>query len=118
MERRILFKFILVSILVLPLSSIFIDVKMVWSYAVKDIGVGDRPHALEYDPSNGNMYVANYYSNSVSVIDSATNTVVDTVGVGDNPIAIEYNPSNNYLYVAEYYSATRDLGSVSVIDSS
>ena len=47
------------------------------------------------------------------MIDSSTNTVVDTIPVGVNPTDIEFNPSNNRLYVSN--SDTHD---VSVIDSS
>jgi YVTN family beta-propeller protein len=37
-------------------------------------------------------YVANSFSNSVSVIDTASNTVVATVGVGMNPFEVAITP--------------------------
>ena len=47
------------------------------------------------------MYVANSIgSNTVSVIDPATNTVVATIPVGSSPIGIAFNPDNGFMYVA------------------
>lgn len=51
---------------------------------------------LEYNPSNKNIYVANFNSGEVSVIDRSTNTVTTTLDVGDSPIAMEYHQSNEY----------------------
>ncbi|MBA3750898.1 MAG: beta-propeller fold lactonase family protein, partial [Nitrosopumilus sp.] len=70
------------------------------------------PKALDFNPNNENIYATNGPGN-VSVIDSSTNTVVDTIPVGDNPFALLFNPNNNNIYVAN-----RDSGDVSVIDSS
>ena len=55
--------------------------------------------------------MANYFSNSVSVIDGASNTVVATVAVGNNPGGVAVNPNTNRIYVANSGS-----GNVSVID--
>ena len=62
-------------------------------------------------------YVANRGSNfdpgnSVSVIDTATNTVVATVAVGQHPSSVTVNPTGTRLYVANQSS-----DSVSVIDT-
>ena len=57
-------------------------------------------------------YVANYDSDNVSVIDTATNTVVDTVGVGDEPRGIAITPDGSRAYVTNYGS-----DNVSVIDT-
>jgi YVTN family beta-propeller protein len=55
---------------------------------------------MEYDPSNGNIYTANFDSGDISVIDSSTNKVISTFNVGDDPQDIKYNPSNGNIYVA------------------
>jgi YVTN family beta-propeller protein len=68
---------------------------------------------VKYTPSNENIYVINSYSDDVSVIDSSTNTVVDTINVGMKPYDIEFNPSNNNIYIANM-----DSNTVSVVDSS
>ena len=65
-----------------------------------------------FNPSNNNIYVANLNSNTVSVIDTTTNTVIDTIDVGVSPDAMDLNPSSGNLYTADYNSNT-----VSVIDT-
>ncbi len=72
---------------------------------VKTINVGHQPLALEYNPSNENIYVGNENSGDVSIIKSSSNTVVDTIDVG-MPVALEYNPSNNDIYVANLFRNT------------
>ncbi len=57
-------------------------------------------------------YVANFSSNNVSVIDTATNTVVATVPVGTNPVGVAITPDGAFACVANFTSNT-----VSVIDT-
>ncbi|MGA1975344.1 MAG: beta-propeller fold lactonase family protein [Conexivisphaerales archaeon] len=74
---------------------------------VGTVTVGDQPHSVAYDPSNGYLYVANFGPNTVSVIDGATNKVVGSaIAVGVEPIGIAYDPADGYLYVANYGSNT------------
>lgn len=63
--------------------------------------------------SAGFAYIANYGSKSVSVINTATNTVAATVPVGDSPWGVAVAPAGNYIYVSNQQSNT-----VSVIDGS
>jgi YVTN family beta-propeller protein len=70
------------------------------------ISVGQGPVGIAYDANNGNVYVSDINSDTVSVIDSTTNTVVDTITVGSRPSGIAFNPSNNDMYVANYGSNT------------
>jgi YVTN family beta-propeller protein len=79
------------------------------------------PIGLAYDAVNKNVYATNYGKNAivagvgvgkVSVMDSSTNTVIDTVSVGKKPQAIAYNPGNADIYVANTFSNT-----VSVINT-
>lgn len=60
-------------------------------------------------------YVGNYFSNSVSVIDIATNTVVDTIPVGPGPSGLAVTPDGAFLYVV-IDDAFSEGGHVSVID--
>ncbi|MFF9073853.1 YncE family protein, partial [Streptomyces sp. NPDC014872] len=47
-----------------------------------------------------NAYVANVSSNSVSVIDTATNAVVGSpIPVGDNPLDVAVTPNGQRAYV-------------------
>lgn len=57
-------------------------------------------------------YVANFASNSISVVDTGDNTVVDTIGVGNGPEGIAVAPDGKHVYVT--VSTDNDL---SVIDT-
>ena len=59
------------------------------------IGFGPAPAAA--DPF---AYVANFFSHNVSVIDTATNTVVATVGVSIVPAGVAVTPDGAFAYVA------------------
>jgi YVTN family beta-propeller protein len=56
-------------------------------------------------------YITNGGSNTVSVIDTATNTVIATVSVGDRPQGVAVSPDGTTVYVTNYG------GTVSVIDT-
>ena len=58
-------------------------------------------------------YVANFGSNTTSVINTTTNIVSSTVTVGVNPIGIAVNPTGTYAYATNYGNS-----SVSVINAS
>ena len=53
-------------------------------------------------------YITNRYSNSVSVIDTATNTVKATVDVGSNPFGVAVNPARTKAYVTNLYEENYD----------
>jgi YVTN family beta-propeller protein len=72
-----------------------------------------RPNSLAYNSNNGRMYVVNYADGihgTVSVIDTLTNTLVDTISVGSFPQGIAYDSDNGEMYVSNF-----DSGTVSVI---
>ncbi|MCY9026978.1 YncE family protein, partial [Priestia megaterium] len=54
---------------------------------------------------------SNRGSNTVSVIDAVTNTVMAIIPVGNQPTSIEVNSSNNQIYVTHEVENT-----ISVID--
>ena len=58
-------------------------------------------------------YVANSDSDTVSVIDAATDTVAATIPVGDGPAGLALTPGGTRVYVAN-----ADSNDVSVIDTS
>jgi len=57
-------------------------------------------------------YVTNLVSNSVSVIDTASNTVISTVTVGEAPLGVAITPDGAFAYVTNSLS-----DNVSVIDT-
>jgi YVTN family beta-propeller protein len=65
--------------------------------------VVDGLHALCYDSLSNKLYAANGSNvGYVSVIDGATNAVLDTIGVGPHPYALTHNPVQNRVYVANF----------------
>src|ERR671924_954110 len=80
-----------------------------------DIG----PNSIAVNPTTNTIYVGNYNSSTVSVIDGKTKSVVDSIPLGDadsdvaNGVAydVAVNPTTNTIYVADYNS-----GTISVID--
>src|SRR5215831_2190040 len=108
----------LILTLVMALASPhLLGVEKVWADSViKTITVGTGPYGDLFDPANGYIYIANVFSNSVSVIDGSTNTVIATITVpsnqlGQTPRQLAFNSHNDDIYSADIYSNT-----VSVID--
>ena len=75
--------------------------------------VDSYPIGVAVNPSTNKIYVANDFSNTVSIIDGSTDKVDATINVGISPYGIGVNPLNNRIYVSN-----RDSGTVSVIDGS
>ncbi|MGY5129360.1 DUF5074 domain-containing protein, partial [Streptomyces nigrescens] len=74
------------------------------------IPAGTSPLAVAV-AANGKVYVANASSNNVTVIDSATDTVLATLPAGISPVAVAV-AANGKVYVANASS-----NNVTVIDS-
>ncbi len=77
------------------------------SYAytlLTSIPVGANPIAIAFDPVNGNVYVANYGSSTVSVINGTSNSVIGSIQVGSGPHGV--TSGNGNVYVANYISST------------
>jgi YVTN family beta-propeller protein len=86
---------------------------LIWADTIVDtIPVGQGPIALAFNPENENMYVADFNSGNVLILDSSDNSIVETIAVGQGPVALEYNPANENMYVADESS-----GSVGVIET-
>ncbi|WP_148588551.1 IPT/TIG domain-containing protein [Streptomyces sp. WAC01526] len=73
--------------------------------------MGDTPEGITLTPDGARVYVANRGSNTVSVIDTATNTVIDTIATGAGPTDVAISPDGTRAYVASF------SGSVSAIDT-
>ncbi len=78
---------------------------------VATVTVGAKPRAVLWDSIHDKVFVANYNSASVSVIDGATNQILTTISVGANPYDLCLNTVNGRVYVSNYGG-----GSVTVID--
>jgi YVTN family beta-propeller protein len=71
---------------------------------VATLNLGFGSDGVAYDPSNGEVYVCNYYSGNVTIIDGTTETVhsVITVQTFDSLGAEIYDPADSSVYVADY----------------
>src|SRR5439155_9627391 len=79
----------------------------------KSFQVGSYALGLAVNPTTNMVYVANYLSNTVSVIDSTKDSIVGTIDLGaqsTNPSDLAVNPTTNKVYV------TTGRNSVVVID--
>jgi YVTN family beta-propeller protein len=74
---------------------------------------GTFPLGVAVSPDGSKVYVANsFLANSISVIGTATNTVIATIPVGSNPVGVSLTADGSKLYVTNFYG-----NDVSVIDT-
>jgi YVTN family beta-propeller protein len=83
------------------------------SLSTSGIDVNTFPVGVAVNPNTKKVYVANEYSNTVSVLDTETDKVKSSIKVGIFPYGIDINPLNNRVYVTN-----RGSNTVSVIDGS
>src|SRR5262245_31467140 len=79
---------------------------------VAEIEVGKEPWCVAITPDDAKAYVTNMASGTVSVISTATRTVIDTIEVDTEPFGCALTPDGKTLYVANQSSDT-----VSVINT-
>ena len=60
--------------------------------------LGSYPVSVAVSPNGAYAYVTNEGSNSVSVINTATNTVTATIPVGTEPYGVAVTPNGDYAY--------------------
>jgi len=75
------------------------------------IPVGTNPFGVAVSPDGTTAYVSNNSSGTVSVINLATNAVIQTISVGGQPTGVAFAAGGGTAYV------TNDLGSVFVINT-
>src|SRR5215831_5338578 len=67
---------------------------------IPGIKVGNLPTCIFANPDRNLIYVCNGASDTISVIDSTTNTVINTIFVGENfPVTIALDALTERLYV-------------------
>ncbi len=64
------------------------------------IPVGTLPQATAVSPDGQTLAVANAIGHSISLIDTATNTVQTTIALANDPISVAYTPDGTSLYVS------------------
>jgi YVTN family beta-propeller protein len=109
--------FIILLILQIPISFIYpqIEEKKVIpdSFGKSVLPVGSYPIGIGINSVTNKLYIANQFSNSISVIDGGTDIIESTIQVDNFPYDLEVNPFNNRIYITN-----RESNTVSVIDGS
>ena len=80
------------------------------------IPVQNDPRYLAFDQDE-KIYVTNHGSDTVSVINSTTDTVIKTINVGEDPYHLVYHPIQKKIYVANLNYSNFEKEFVSVIDT-
>jgi YVTN family beta-propeller protein len=70
------------------------------------IDVDDGPIGVAVTPDGSRVYVANSDDDTVSIIDTQTETVIDTLNVGDAPWGVAVGAQGDYVYVTNNFSDT------------
>jgi YVTN family beta-propeller protein len=70
------------------------------------------PRVLAYDSANGKLFMVDVYSNTVTVINTTKNKIIDRISVNPITDGVVYDPANGDIY------AINAGGPVSVIDGS
>ena len=74
---------------------------------VTTIPVGNLPLGVAVNTAGTRVYVTNYSSDTVSVIDGITQTVIGSpISVGTRPVGVIVSPDNSTVYVANSGSDT------------
>ncbi|KLU66048.1 N-acetylmuramoyl-L-alanine amidase LytC precursor [Desulfosporosinus acididurans] len=100
--------FLLLTFIIIT-STLVVDVKRVSAATV--VPVGNYPCSVAVNTVTNKIYVANYESNSIMVIDGTTNTIDKAISVGNTPCSVAVNTVTNKIYVANPGS-----NSITVID--
>lgn len=79
-------------------------------------GFGQLPDAVAVQCDASRAYVANFYSNSLSVVDTKSGTVFRTVPVGIQPLQVVLSRDGRYAYVVNS-GAVAQAGGISVLDT-
>ncbi|WP_306745384.1 YncE family protein [Saccharothrix yanglingensis] len=75
-------------------------------------GGGDSPYGVGVAFDGARGYVTNVRDDTLTVIDTPTNTVDAAVPVGDGPAGVVVSPDGGHVYVSNYFA-----GTVSVVDA-
>ena len=81
-----------------------------YNSVIATVTVGLQPRGLAITPDDSRVYVTNQNSNNISVIDTATNTVVTTVASGySTPVGIDITPDGTRAYFTTWDGMIRVL---------
>jgi len=81
------------------LADIHTEAGLPANIVVATIPVGKLPTGVVISRDSSTIYIANVSSSTISVINAATNTVVNTFFVAGNPFCLALSPDGSTLYV-------------------
>lgn len=85
------------------------------AHAMQDsVSVGSFPRDIDFDPLLNNLYVPNYESGTISVIDATNMIIKDTISINENnsnPTRLAVDKNQHLVYVTDKIS-----GTLSIID--
>ncbi|HZQ33849.1 MAG TPA: Ig-like domain-containing protein, partial [Mycobacterium sp.] len=82
----------------LSTNSVTVTVPVSPPQVTATIAVGDQPVGVAVSPNGTHVYVTNLAGNSVSVVNTATNTVTATIPVGSGPGGVAVRPNGALVY--------------------
>ena len=65
------------------------------------VTVGNTPTEMAFNATGTRLYVTNQYSGTISVIDVATNAVIDAIPVGNRPFEVIVEPGDSILWTGK-----------------
>ena len=81
------------------------------SAVTNTITVGKAAQDVAFSPDGSLAYVTNIQDDTVSVVNTATNTLINTITVGSGPFGVAFSPSGSVAYITN-----EGDGTVSVVD--
>ena len=69
---------------------------------LKSVTVGQQPWGVAVNPATNKVYVANFASSSVPVLNATTLAVLQAIWVGPNPTFVRINENTNQVFVVTY----------------
>ena len=89
------------------------------TYAViGTINVGGVPAAIAIDQDDDTIYVANFESDTVSIVRGSDDSVVDTIAVGNGPCDLAVDTVDDTIYVANFLGGTLSVINGREVDDS
>ena len=70
------------------------------SIVLRTIAVGDWPYEMALAPGGATLYVANFQSENVGVVNLVTGIMASTIALPDPPAGIAIDPDGAFLYAA------------------
>ena len=68
--------------------------------SVHILSLGGQPIGIDVAPSGGEVWVSNFQSNMITIIDTATDVVIQTVSAqGDGPARVKFAPDGECVWV-------------------